>query len=92
MTATLDAVKAQEFEEIVEQFIAQLAEWDGALPIDTFLSAWAEIDTQRRVPEIQAQVVGDHLILAAPPDSPVMVEGDRIRWEDGHEVVVRLAA
>ncbi len=87
---SLDRVADQEFEQLVERFIAQLSEWDGALPIDTFFTAWAEVDAQRRVPEIEARVVGDDLQLAAPPDSPVTVEGNRIHWEDGHEVVIRL--
>lgn len=47
--------------------------------------------SRRQPPEIEARVIDDELVLAAPPDGPVRVEGNRIRWEDGQEVVIRLA-
>ncbi len=89
--ATKHAIASRDFNQIVEKFIAQLAAWDGALPINAFFEAWTEIDAQRQAPEIQVRVDGDHLILVAPPNSPVTTRGNRIRWEDGHEVVIRLA-
>ncbi len=88
---TLDNATPREFERIAENFIAQLADWDGSLPIDAFLNAWTEIDRARQAPEIQARIIDDHLVLVAPPNSPVIVQGNRLRWEDGHEVVIRLA-
>lgn len=88
---TLDQAADQEFEQTVQRFIQRLSVWDGALPIDTFFDAWEEIEIKRQTPEIEARVIDDHLVLAAPPNSPLVVEGNRIRWEDGHEVVIRLA-
>lgn len=88
---TLDRATDQEFEQIVARFMQRLSEWDGALSIDTFFSAWEQIETKGQPVEIEARVVDNQLVLAAPVDSPVTVEGNRIRWEDGHEVVIRLA-
>jgi hypothetical protein len=57
----IETLPTEEFEQIVEQFIAKAAAWDGALPAETFLAAW---ETLEDVPlEVQATLVDGELVL-----------------------------
>jgi hypothetical protein len=51
---TIETLPTEEFERIVEQFIAKAAGWDGALPAGTFLAAWEELVEDIQPLEVQA--------------------------------------
>ena len=87
---TIEALTADEFEHVVEQFIEKAAAWDGALPAETFFVAWDELAEDAPLLEVQATLVGDDLMLETAPESPLTARGNRIRLEDGRELVIRL--
>ena len=87
---TIETLPAEEFEQIVDQFIEKAAEWNGALPAETFFAAWEELAQDAPPLEIQATLIGDELVLEAAPESPLTARGNRIRLEDGRVLVIRL--
>ena len=89
---TLEEMPVAEYEAVVERFIEEAARWDGSLPVETFFEAWAVIESRKRTVEVQAQIEHDHLVLTAPPDSPLTVKDNRIWLEDGLLVVIRLVS
>lgn len=87
---TLEEMPIDQYENTIKHFIQEAAEWDGSLPVETFLETWEALDQRRTILEISAQVVSDRLVLVVPPDSPLMVQGNRILLEDGREVIINL--
>jgi len=87
---SVDTLPTEEFEHIVDQFIEKAAAWDGALPAEAFFAAWEELAEDAPPLEVQATLVGDELVLEAAPESPLTARGNRIRLEDGRELVIRL--
>lgn len=88
----LESIPLDEYETVIERFIEEAAQWDGSLPVETFLDTWAMLEGQKEHIEIQAQVAGDHLVLAAPPDSALRAQDNRIWLQDGRQVVIHLVA
>ncbi len=89
---TLEKMPLGEYETVIERFIEEAARWDGSLPVETFFDAWAALESRKDQVEVQAEVKGDRLVLAAPPDSSLRVQGNRIWFQDGRQVVIRLVA
>ena len=89
---TLEKMPLGEYETVIERFIEGAARWDGSLPVETFFDAWAALERRKDQVEVQAEVKGDRLVLAAPPDSSLRVQGNRIWFQDGRQVVIRLVA
>jgi hypothetical protein len=87
---TIETLPAEEFEHIVEQFIAKAATWDGALSAETFFVAWEELAKDAPPLGVQATLVEDELVLEPAPESPLTAHGNRIRLEDGRELVICL--
>ncbi|MBM4460891.1 MAG: hypothetical protein FJ011_24540 [Chloroflexi bacterium] len=89
---TLEKMQLGEYETVIERFIEEAAQWDGSLPVETFFDTWAALECRKEPVEVQAQVKGDRLVLAAPPDSSLRVQDNRIWLQDGRQVVIRLVA
>lgn len=87
---TLEKMPLGEYETVIERFIEEAARWDGSLPVETFFDAWAALESRKDQVEVQAEVKGDRLVLAASPDSSLRVQGNRIWLQDGRQVVIRL--
>lgn len=87
---TLEEMPIDEYEAAIEQFIEEAAHLDGSLPVETFFEAWETIEQRRTTVEIKAQVVHDQLVLMSPSESPWVVQGNRIRLEDGRELIITL--
>jgi hypothetical protein len=87
---TLEQMPLGEYETVIERFIEEAARWDGSLLVETFFDAWAALESRKDQVEVQAEVKGDRLVLAAPPDSSLRVQGNRIWFQDGRQVVIRL--
>jgi hypothetical protein len=83
---------ADEFERTVEQFIEKATAWDGALPAETFFAAWKELTEDAPSLEVQATLIDDELVLETAAESPLTAHGNRIRLEDGRELVIRFRA
>jgi hypothetical protein len=86
---TFETLSAEEFEGIVERFIERASAWDGALPVETFFAAWEELAEDAPPLEVQATFVDNELVLETAPESPLTARGNRIRLEDGRELVIR---
>lgn len=87
---TLETMPIDKYEAVIDQFIKDAAQWDGSLPLETFMTTWEALEQRRTILEIKAQVVNDRLVLATPPDSPLTIRDNRILLEDGREVVITL--
>ena len=87
---TIESIPAEEFEQIVNQFIEQAAAWDGALPVEAFFEAWDGPVDEKAPLEVQAVIVDNELLLETSPESPLTAQGSRILLEDGRELVIRL--
>ncbi len=88
--STIDTVSQREFDEAIEQYINWASEWDGALPADIFFGVWADFQRRERPVELRARVVEGHLQLTPMPGSLVQARDNRIRLEDGRELVIQL--
>ena len=88
--STIDTISQQEFDEAIEQYISWASEWDGALPADVFFGVWADLRHRERPVELRAHIVEGRLQLTSVPGSPVQVRDNRIRLEDGRELVIQL--
>lgn len=42
----IETVSQEVFDEAVQKYINWAAEWDGALPADTFFGVWADLDVE----------------------------------------------
>jgi hypothetical protein len=86
---------AEEFETLMDDFIGRRSGEDDRLPGDVFFEllgqAEQEFVTHEAPIQVTGQVLGGQLVLTAPPGSPLRVEGNRIRWADGREMVIELA-
>jgi hypothetical protein len=86
---TIETLSTDEFERVVAQFIDKATVWDGALPVETFSAAWEELAEDAPPLEVQATFVDNELVLETAPESPLTARGNRIRLEDGRELVIR---
>ncbi len=86
---TIETLSTDEFEHVIDQFIEKASAWDDGLPAATFFAAWDELAGDSPPLEVQAMFVGDELILETAPESPLTARGNRIRLEDGRELVIR---
>lgn len=76
--------------QVIEQHINWAAEWDGALPADTFFDIWAEFQKEKKTIALKARIIEGHLELTAPPHSSVKVEKNHILLDSGQELVIQL--
>jgi hypothetical protein len=88
--ATIDTISEQGFDATIEQYIAWASEWDGALPADVFFGVWADLQRRESPVELHARIVEGRLQLMPTPGGPLKVRDNRIRLEDGRELVIQL--
>lgn len=88
--STIDSIPQEAFDEAVQKYISWAAEWDGALPADTFFGVWADLQRERKPLALKARVVEGRLELTAPPDSAIKTAVNRIYLENGLELVIDL--
>jgi hypothetical protein len=90
MMTSLQEMQPAEYEAAIARFLEEAAEWDGTLPIDTFMQTWDAIEQRRETLHIRAQLIQNRLVLRVPPESPLTVIENRIQLEDGRELVIDL--
>jgi hypothetical protein len=85
------------FDALMEGFIAQRSGQDDRLPGDVFfelLGCYQQAEPLPSVEEtparVKCHVLEGKLVLIAPPGSSIQVEGNRVRWADGHEMILEL--
>ena len=88
---TILNIPHDEFEQAVDRWIEWESAWNGALPSDVFFDVWAALEQSPPL-EVEARLVDGELILSAPSDSPITVQKNRIRLQNGQELIVKWAA
>jgi len=85
-------ISAEEWEQVVEEFIEREAEGFDELSADTFFTAWATLETLEPAPlPVQIRIANGEVILSAPPDVGIHAEGNRLHLEDGRILVFTIA-
>jgi hypothetical protein len=78
-----------EFEAMVETFIEHRSGEDDRLPAQIFFELLAERQAVTEPLEIHVAWSETGPVITASPDAPLTVEGHRIRFNDGRELVLR---
>jgi hypothetical protein len=85
---------AEEWDQIVTDFIARDSPSSGDLPTDTFFALWERFEAKRRaeVIELEQDIIGGEIVLSVAPTSSTLVQVKRneILLEDGRRIVLRL--
>lgn len=93
-TQTLEDLSAEQWDQIVTDFIARDSPDPGDLPTNTFFALWERFEAKRRaqVIELEQDIIGGEIVLSVAPTSPTLVQVERneIRLEDGRRIVLRL--
>ena len=76
--------------EVIQQHINWAAEWDDALPADTFFDIWAEFQKEKNTIALKARIIEGNLELTAPPQSSIKVEKNHILLDSGQELGIQL--
>jgi hypothetical protein len=86
---------SQEFDDLIETFIVQRSCLDDRLPGDVFFELLGRREETQLVPPIMEsparvrfRVREGKLDLIASPDCPLQIDGNRLRWADGHELIL----
>jgi len=86
---TIDDLTNEEFDRLIDQYIEQSAQWDGALPLDTMLETWAEIERREQPFLVRVRLIDGQIVLETPPESPLIVrEPHSLVLEDGSELIL----
>ena len=93
----LGQMPAEEFDALIEGFISQRSGQDDRLPGDVFFELLARYQPAGRSlsgkeppARVRCRVLEGRLVLTAPANSSLWIEGNRIRWLDGHEMILEL--
>ncbi len=85
----------QEFDALMETFIAQRSGLDDRLPGDAFFELLGRCQGTQPPPpmmespaRVRCRVLEGRLVLIAPPGCPLQIEGNCLRWADGHELIL----
>jgi len=80
---------ANEFEALIEDFNEHRSGEDDRLPAQTFFELLAEREMTTEPMEVHVKWLETGPVITAPPNAPLTIEGHRIRFEDGHELILR---
>jgi len=79
---------ADEFEAMIEGFIERRSGEDDRLPAQTFFALLAEQQATMEPLEIHVTLLETGPVITASPDAPLAIEGHRIRFDDGRELIL----
>jgi hypothetical protein len=79
------------FEDMAETFIERRSGEDDRLPAQTFFELLAEREATIEPLEVHVALSETGPVITAPPDAPLTIDGHRIRFDDGRELVLRFA-
>ena len=81
-------IDTDEFEALIETFIEHRSGEDDRLPAQTFFELLAERQAAKEPLEIHVAWSETGPVITASPDAPLTVEGHRISFDDGRELVL----
>jgi hypothetical protein len=87
--ATIGQMDADEFEAMIETFIEHRSGEDDRLPVQTFFELLAERQIATEPVEVHIAWLEAEPVIMASPDAPLTIEGHRIRFNDGRELILR---
>ena len=79
---------ADEFETMIETFIEHRSGEDDRLPAQTFFELLAERQVATEPLEIHVAWLETGPVITASPDAPLTIEDNRIRFNDGRELIL----
>jgi hypothetical protein len=79
----------EEFETMIETFIEHRSGEDDRLPAETFFELLAERQADTEPLEIYVAWLETGPVITTSPDAPLTIEGNRIRFNDGRELILR---
>jgi hypothetical protein len=89
MSQMLPDLTDEEFDQLIDQYIERSAQWDGALPLDTMLETWNEIEHRKESLRVRVRFVDGQFVLNTPPESPIVVRKPHtLVLEDGSELIL----
>ena len=87
--AIVGHMNTDEFEAMVETFIERRSGEDDRLPAQTFFELLARRQMAMAPVEIHIAWLEAGPVVMVSPDAPLTVEGYRIRFDDGRELILR---
>jgi len=81
-------IDTDEFEALIKTFIEHRSGEDDRLPAQTFFELLAERQSVTEPLEIHVAWSETGPVITASPEAPLTVEGHRIRFNDGRELVL----
>jgi hypothetical protein len=79
----------EKFETMIETFIEHRSGEDDRLPAETFFELLAERQAVREPVEVHVSWLETGPVITTSPDAPLTIEGHRIRFNDGRELILR---
>ncbi len=87
--AIVGHMDAGEFEAMIENFIEHRSGEDDRLPAQTFFELLAKRQVATEPVEVHVAWLEAGPVVTASPDAPLTIEGYRIRFKDGRELILR---
>jgi hypothetical protein len=87
--AIVGHMDTDEFEAMIEAFIEHRSGEDDRLPAQTFFELLAERQVATQPVEVHVTWLETEPVITASPDAPLTIEGHRIRFKDGRELILR---
>jgi len=88
MNKLLGHMDTDEFENLIDAFIEHRSGEDDRLPAETFFELLAEQQIATEPVEIHIVLAETGAVITASPDAPLTIEGRRIRFTDGRELIL----
>jgi hypothetical protein len=87
--AIVGRMDVNEFEAMIDTFIEHRSGEDDRLPAQTFFELLAEQQIATEPVEVRIAWLEAGPVVTASPDAPLTIEGHRIRFKDGRELILR---
>jgi len=88
MDKPIGCMDADEFENLIDVFIERRSGEDDRLPAQTFFELLAEQQAGADPIEIHVTWSDSGPVITASPDAPLTIEGHRVRFTDGRELIL----
>ena len=88
MNDCLGHMDTEDFESLIDAFIEHRSGEDDRLPAQTFFELLAGQQETTEPVEIHIALAETGPVITAPPDAPLTIDGHRIRFVDGRELIL----
>lgn len=88
---TIDEISESEWQEAIAAHLTWGKTWPGDLSADTFFSLWSAMIEETEPLVLTIRLDQPEPTIVAPADSPLTVEGNRVIFDDGRELILQFA-